>query len=62
MFRRVLSFIFGGFRGQSNQQYSGNMGGRDRRGKSHSSTNSQVEDQKVFAENEGEYVSYEEVE
>lgn len=62
MFRRVLAFIFGGFRGQSNQQYSGSMGGRDRRGQNHSSTSSQVDEQKVFAENEGEYVSYEEVE
>lgn len=64
IFRRVLSFIFGGFRGKNSQQYSERNGGYYNKGnnQNYNSGNEQTGASKVFSSNEGEYVSYEEVE
>lgn len=58
MFRKVLSFLFGGLRGKNRQYYTNN--GQDEG--SNSSSNTEGNSSKVFAKNEGEYVNYEEVE
>lgn len=61
LFRKVLSFIFGGFRGKANQQYSERNGGYTNKS-NNSSTDDGTGSSKVFSSSEGEYVSYEEVE
>lgn len=62
VFGKVLSFLFRGFRGRSNQRNSENMGGRNKTTGSQQYSQPKTEETKVFADNEGEYVSYEEIE
>lgn len=62
MFRRVLSFIFGGFRGHGNRGGFSNSRGNEGQGYDSSSrTDNNNSSSKVFSKNEGEYVNYEEV-
>lgn len=62
LFRKALSFLFGGLFGNRNKQEYTNKGYYNNQNQNNNSSQAQSDSSKVFSSNEGEYVNYEEVE